>query len=226
MLKIGYVYFIRIVGTNLLKIGESYDPKKRLKELQGKNGTKMPLMVIENSFICKNPKEKEKYLHDFFKDHKINGEWFNVVQKINYDFPEMVEDSDLSSFLFNIRSVDDGLYVPHIFIMKNILPFLLRFNYIDEMNNLLLGYNIKTLKVFKDYYHKDHKLKDIESFLILEKMEEIKHFDFFIFIYRTLCEIALETEYYLDFCAKINTYFSALQEIAYCYTKGKYSENY
>ena len=77
-----FVYFIqaksRINDENekekqIIKIGSSFNVPQRLKQLQTSNGNKLELL---NQFECKDAKLLEKKLHNYYKDFRIEGEWF------------------------------------------------------------------------------------------------------------------------------------------------------
>jgi len=74
------VYFIADTTNDIVKIGQSKDVKKRLKQLQTSNGNVLVLL----GYMDGN-KEKEKYLHQLFSEHKLQGEWFKLNEiLINY----------------------------------------------------------------------------------------------------------------------------------------------
>lgn len=67
-----YVYFIRDDNSGLVKIGRSYNPEKRRKQLQSElHGHDL---VILGTMEC--PAYVEAELHYKFKDYRENGEWF------------------------------------------------------------------------------------------------------------------------------------------------------
>lgn len=74
--KIGYVYLIKAEGTNRLKIGYSKDPEKRLLAIQSPQSPfKLKLVYKELVADCAS---FEKFLHDYYKDYRVFGEWFDI----------------------------------------------------------------------------------------------------------------------------------------------------
>lgn len=69
-----YIYFIKNTTTNNYKIGKSYNPTNRLKQLQTGNDCKLEIYHIFESDNAK----LESYLHQYFKNNKILGEWFEI----------------------------------------------------------------------------------------------------------------------------------------------------
>ncbi len=70
--KIKKVYLLLDSTNNLIKIGESYYPKKREKTLQGIN----PNWDLITTWIA--PVSEEKRLHKLFAAKRTRGEWFNL----------------------------------------------------------------------------------------------------------------------------------------------------
>jgi Meiotically up-regulated gene 113 len=69
--ELGAVYFARDDRTDMIKIGHSRDPWKRLSDLQVGNSNRLDLIgVIAAS------KEIEKLVHGNFPDGHARGEWF------------------------------------------------------------------------------------------------------------------------------------------------------
>ncbi len=70
---IGYIYLVRAGDTNNYKIGISTSIKKRLVSIQNGNHLKVELIKW-----CKVSqfREKEKELHDKFKEYNTINEWF------------------------------------------------------------------------------------------------------------------------------------------------------
>lgn len=67
----GLVYVIHATGTNRVKIGFSFDPAKRLAELQ--TGSPFPLTLIGT---CEGSFSLECRMHERLKDYRRTGEWF------------------------------------------------------------------------------------------------------------------------------------------------------
>lgn len=71
--------FIYIISNNnnAIKIGHSYNPLKRLRQLQTGNDSKLKLLLIVEA-----DKHLERRLHKMFFFHKKCGEWFNVTPEL------------------------------------------------------------------------------------------------------------------------------------------------
>jgi hypothetical protein len=77
----GYVYFIRVIGTNMVKIGYTTNPVKcRLSQLQV--GNPRALEVLE-TVQTPDYKDIEGELHQKLASRRIRGEWFNLEQDVD-----------------------------------------------------------------------------------------------------------------------------------------------
>lgn len=65
-----FVYFIRSERTGCIKIGFSFDPNQRIRELS----TSEPLKLL--GYIT-GDKSAEARLHERFKASRVHGEWFS-----------------------------------------------------------------------------------------------------------------------------------------------------
>ena len=74
-LQKGYVYFIKSLDTDLIKIGRSKDVEARLYQLR--NELKENLVLIKK-IPCENSIKVEKDFHMVFADRNVTGEWFKV----------------------------------------------------------------------------------------------------------------------------------------------------
>lgn len=71
-----YVYLIH--SDHGVKIGKSKTPRNRIKNVS----TQMPFNVKKTeSFKVNHMSNCEKYLHDYFKEKRLNGEWFDLNNK-------------------------------------------------------------------------------------------------------------------------------------------------
>tara|TARA_B100001013_G_scaffold341992_1_gene267302 strand:+ start:870 stop:1904 length:1035 start_codon:yes stop_codon:yes gene_type:complete len=68
-------YFIRDTSNNLIKIGKSVDPPKRMSEFQTHHAAELQLLAIY-------PDDVEEYLHEKFQKHHVRGEWFQPSPEI------------------------------------------------------------------------------------------------------------------------------------------------
>jgi len=71
----GFVYFIQSGDQGPLKIGWAMQPSKRLKELQTGNPQKLRLL----STLAGSLRDEGAW-HEWFKAHRITGEWFQPCQ--------------------------------------------------------------------------------------------------------------------------------------------------
>lgn len=73
--KDGYVYIIKKNDENIVKIGMSKNYSERTKQIS----TKLPFEVeTVKVFKTKDMYSLEKKLHDFYKEKRLNGEWFEL----------------------------------------------------------------------------------------------------------------------------------------------------
>ena len=78
--KKAQVYFIGNTDYELVKIGFSSEPEKRVKQLQ--TGCPFPITILHTE--VGTPKN-ESELHRRFSKHRVNGEWFKLSLSIlNY----------------------------------------------------------------------------------------------------------------------------------------------
>ncbi|HEX3102408.1 MAG TPA: GIY-YIG nuclease family protein, partial [Pyrinomonadaceae bacterium] len=82
------IYLIRDNATELVKIGQSHDPVRRLKTLVDQ----ATLMPTANEFVLIHNWEAtgivERQLHERYADKRIRGEWFLLTQA---DIDEIIE---------------------------------------------------------------------------------------------------------------------------------------
>lgn len=72
-----FVYLIHSKENNTVKIGNSSDPKKRLKQLQTGNNNTLTLIGL-----IKGDQSLERSIHKMFGDKRIKGEWFTYTKEI------------------------------------------------------------------------------------------------------------------------------------------------
>jgi hypothetical protein len=140
----GFVYFVRSVVTDYLKIGVAKDLLKRLRSLKHSNGD----LVIVGFLKITNYLEKEKEYHIFFKEKNIYGEWFNLsnfdlidfFNKENVNFVNKKYDTKILHY--NDYLTDNNLSK----IKENELNFEnIIFDFFKENILLNIRYNIKEL---------------------------------------------------------------------------------
>jgi len=79
----GYVYLIKNEDESIYKIGISVNIKQRIKNLQTGSSSKIFLV---SSYRSQLYKEIELSLHNFWKHHRISGEWYNLSLEKELDF--------------------------------------------------------------------------------------------------------------------------------------------
>lgn len=72
-----YVYIFLNREHLICKIGFSNDPNKRLSQVQ----TGCPFKIVRGLMI-EGGAEKEKELHQKYKDYRLEGEWFSIQGKL------------------------------------------------------------------------------------------------------------------------------------------------
>lgn len=74
----GLVYFVRMGGSNMFKIGYTTNLKSRMSTMQ----TGCPLQLSVYRKVPHNdPRQFEQYLHECFDNNNIRGEWFNLTEQ-------------------------------------------------------------------------------------------------------------------------------------------------
>lgn len=67
------VYFIADTIKDVVKIGFSKDPRKRLRQLQTSNSNTLVLLGYIDG-----DRDMETHLHILFEKYKLSGEWFSL----------------------------------------------------------------------------------------------------------------------------------------------------
>lgn len=78
-----FIYLFRNPLSKLCKIGISNNPTVRFQKLQTESGIKLQKLLILELEINydESPEYIEKYLHNYFKNKRVIGEWFNLSIK-------------------------------------------------------------------------------------------------------------------------------------------------
>ena len=69
----GYIYFIKISGTNKYKIGVSAKPQRRLRDIASYIPFELQCLSVH---YVKNPYQYEQAILDKYKKQLIKNEWF------------------------------------------------------------------------------------------------------------------------------------------------------
>ncbi len=161
-----FVYFIYNKYTNLVKIGKSNDPFKRLNELNSmfRNhfGVADALDILRIIFI---PSGKdytvEKMYHEKYKEFRTFGEWFkitkdNVLEQLpeflSYDTGGLLENEGFTSHIV-FNDVDD--YTFNIFALDTLDYYTMKISEQDKEKALFLKKMIAddiNKKYNKNYY--------------------------------------------------------------------------
>lgn len=78
MSEVSYVYVIAVAGRDLVKIGRSNDPVKRLAGLQTACPFPLEMICIHALPSRKAAADVERDIHRAYRGDHANGEWFNV----------------------------------------------------------------------------------------------------------------------------------------------------
>lgn len=110
------VYFIRVRGTNIVKIGSSERPDDRIQQLQVGSPHELELLGT-----CDSPSDEfsdsdgmsEKYYHRRFANRRIRGEWFRLTN----DDLASIEEAEFDPHSLWIRQIELKLeewYLPSL----------------------------------------------------------------------------------------------------------------
>ena len=75
------VYFIRMLDTDLVKVGFSKNVHTRLASLQIGCGIEL---TIEFSFLTEKYRSNEQALHKYLKQSNVRGEWHRIPKDVDY----------------------------------------------------------------------------------------------------------------------------------------------
>lgn len=81
-----YIYLIGQNDCKFVKIGAAFNIKARLQELQVGNPQKLFLIGAKEVLNKYLANKLEKELHEKFKNHRLNGEWFYLTPEIEEEF--------------------------------------------------------------------------------------------------------------------------------------------
>ena len=93
-----YVYIIKNMDTNNIKIGVSNDVYKRLNTFR--TGNDCQLELVYKSIISSNAYNIEHSVHEFFKDYHVRGEWFKVREE------EVIRFLECSNYILKTNQID------------------------------------------------------------------------------------------------------------------------
>jgi hypothetical protein len=77
----GHVYLIRVVDTNMVKIGYTTNPvRHRMSQLQVGNPNALEILALVET---PRYKEIERELHQLLANRRVRGEWFNLQPDVD-----------------------------------------------------------------------------------------------------------------------------------------------
>ena len=113
--KTGSVYVILNLELPRVKIGFSNNPEKRLMSLSTQGGCKLRLCYYTPPIT--DYKEVEAKMHDYFRDVRIRGEWFNLSpEEAIKKLKTLVDSNNLSDI---VKMYNEGYNVSQISRKKN-----------------------------------------------------------------------------------------------------------
>ncbi len=98
------LYFMRAIGTDLIKIGCSREPEKRLKELV--RVSPIPLDIV---LMVPGGHAEEWLIHRTFKSCKSHSEWFHSTAQLEALIISLREGKDLVSLIGAPPAKEDRL---------------------------------------------------------------------------------------------------------------------
>jgi hypothetical protein len=125
----GFVYFIG--NDEFVKIGYSTDPKNRLKYIQSGHPHKLKL------FGCiRGDMKLERELHEKFKEHRLNGEWFTYSLEIK-------------SFIEGINFYKKNTFYEKVYYerISELLEFYVEFKGINEVTEQEIEFIARLVKL-------------------------------------------------------------------------------
>ena len=85
----GFVYFLEGSDTDLVKIGFSTEPLRRIARISTMSASRLTVAVI-----FAGTRADEKALHRRFAQHRTRGEWFDAAPEINAFISERAKNND------------------------------------------------------------------------------------------------------------------------------------
>ncbi|RZG14062.1 GIY-YIG nuclease family protein [Pseudoalteromonas sp. CO342X] len=113
ILETGYLYIFRdLVSDNLIKVGLSSDPFRRLKELAASTSAPASMSPCY-IWLVDDMRRAEALIHAYLHKHRINErrEYFYISIPEHFEDPSHLSRSELTSRLYGLaESIDDALY--------------------------------------------------------------------------------------------------------------------
>lgn len=207
-----FVYFIYNKYTNLIKIGKSNNPFKRLNELNSmfKNhfGIENALEMIRIVFV---PSGKdyivEKMFHEKYDQFRTFGEWFKISKDeiceqlpefLNYDTDNFLENEGFDNNII-FKDIDEYTYA--IFALDTLDEYTLKLAEQDEHKALYLK-KIIADEINEKYNFKQYKflgLYDTRTWSIpFSSISDNKTWEMFCWLYLNKDVYALSTHYKIN----------------------------
>lgn len=125
-----WIYLIHDLFTDWHKIGQSDDPKARLRELTRKPSTILPIpndFVLKEAWFC--PASKEAEFHKQFSHLRKRGEWFalsedeiDVIESDLYKHERLI--SSDSKYVEELAVFTAEVMNSHMFYARGVEAFL------------------------------------------------------------------------------------------------------
>lgn len=142
-------YFIKM--DNMVKIGKSIHPEKRLKALQTNNPSKLILLYTTNKF-------NESEIHNKFYEYRTQGEWYQFSDEIKQFIDQLkIEDEKQTKSMSNPYKEESYLYKKESYNNEEIVnqhgwkvnPYkeeMHEIQFINELNQLKTQIRAETIK--------------------------------------------------------------------------------
>lgn len=91
------IYIIKDNEADTIKIGASVNPKNRLSTLKYRMNKDLSLVAVFENFTLKD----EKDIHKYFVDFNVNGDWFDLDEKVVIDYISLTYEKHMSQHMEN-----------------------------------------------------------------------------------------------------------------------------
>lgn len=149
--NISCVYFVENKKDGSIKIGKTIDIGRRMYELEKMGNNFNAEILLKRIVLCTDNEisKIEAYMHNFYKNSNVHGEWFNI--------------KEYSDKYFNCKEpYIDEIYVDFSFDNVN-------YNLKDELYNLIERNNmirqILPVKIYIDKPYKNSKIYKLYQYL-------------------------------------------------------------
>ncbi len=88
----GFIYFLRIAGHDLYKIGASHNPERRIRDISSAMPFNIEVIKMQH---FDSIYEIETSLHDEIKDHYVKSEWFMLTPEKAAEILNKIEQKNI-----------------------------------------------------------------------------------------------------------------------------------